>query len=204
MLKPTSAFVYVFQDASTSEEGACVALTVGVGEGDCVFCANELHDASTITTMRTMDCFLTLRLLVNCFWRKPPNGWRPVPAYFVGVPAGVDSAWEQEKPEASLSRRFRPGKNASRRCRTPRSGSPQRPVHFRDALLAGVFTCQNLTPKRVFIFCYGIGGKTWKESITDEYNFSNSENQSALGVQGSKKRIYRRSLSTMKTSRQGS
>ena len=60
MLKPTSAFVYVFQDASTSEEGACVALPVGVGEGDCVLPANELQDASTITKIRTMDCFLTL------------------------------------------------------------------------------------------------------------------------------------------------
>jgi hypothetical protein len=63
MLKPTSAFVYVFQDASTSEEGACVALPVGVGEGNCVFGANELHDVSTITKIRNMDRFLTLILL---------------------------------------------------------------------------------------------------------------------------------------------
>ena len=53
-------------------------------------------------------------------------------------------------------------------------------------------------------FCYGIGGKMWKESVTDEYNFSNFENHSAFGVQGWKKRWYRRSLSTMKTSRQES
>jgi len=32
--------------------------------------------------------------------------------------AGVDSAWEQEKPEASLSWTDSPGKNA-RKCRTP-------------------------------------------------------------------------------------
>lgn len=58
MLKPTSAFVYVFQEASTSEEGACVALPVELEEGDCGFSANELHDASTITKIRSMDRFL--------------------------------------------------------------------------------------------------------------------------------------------------
>src|SRR5687767_6957498 len=96
MLKPTSAFVYVFQDASTSEEGACVALTIGVGEGDCVFCANELHDASTITKIRNMDRFLTLILLKKCLWTKPPNGWR----YWCW--AGLDFVWEQEKLEVTL------------------------------------------------------------------------------------------------------
>ena len=51
---------------------------------------------------------------------------------------------------------------------------------------------------------YGIGGETWKEAMTDEYKFSNSENQSAVGAQGPKERIYRRLLSTMKTSREES
>ncbi len=60
MLKPTSAFVYVFQDASTSEEGACVALTVGVEEGDFGFSANELHDANTIAKMINMYRIFTL------------------------------------------------------------------------------------------------------------------------------------------------
>ena len=58
MLKPASAFVYVFQEASTWEEGACVALTVGVEEGDGGFSANELHDANTITKIRNMDRYL--------------------------------------------------------------------------------------------------------------------------------------------------
>ena len=68
MLKPASAFVYVFQDASASasEEGACVALTAGVEEGDCVFCANELHDVNTITKIRNRDRFLNLILLKKC------------------------------------------------------------------------------------------------------------------------------------------
>ena len=91
MLKPSSAFVYVFQDASTSEEDACVALPVGAGEGACVFCANELHDASTITKIRNRDGFLTLILLKKCLWTKPPNGVRypspsttTAPTFFVG------------------------------------------------------------------------------------------------------------------------
>ena len=86
--------------------------------------------------------------------------------------------------------------------RTPRSRSPQRQVHVEDThvLAAGragrvsseaglcwlVFACRILTLEKVFIFCYGIGGKTWKEAMTDEYNFSNSENQSAVGSQGKK------------------
>jgi hypothetical protein len=73
MLNPASAFVYVFQGASTSVEVAWVALTVGTGEGDCVFGANELHDASTITKIRNMDCFLTLILLKKCLQTKQPN-----------------------------------------------------------------------------------------------------------------------------------
>ena len=60
MLKPTSAFVYVFQEASTSESGACVVLTVGVEDGDCEFSAKELHDANIMTKMRNMDRFFTL------------------------------------------------------------------------------------------------------------------------------------------------
>ena len=48
------------------------------------------------------------------------------------------------------------------------------------------FACQILTLEKVFIFCYGIGGKTWKEAMTAEYKFSNSENQSARGSQGKK------------------
>ena len=55
------------------EAGACVALTVGVGEVDCGFCANELHDASTITKRRNRDCFLILILLKKCLWSKPPS-----------------------------------------------------------------------------------------------------------------------------------
>jgi len=74
----------------------------------------------------------------------------------------------------------------------------------RNQLQAAQTACQILTLAKVLLFCQGMGGKTWKESITAEYNFSNSGNQSAFGVQGSKKRIYRRSLPTMKTSRQGS
>ena len=52
--------------------------------------------------------------------------------------------------------------------------------------------------------CLAIRAITWKETMTDEYSFSNSGNHSAVGAQGSKKRIYRWLLSTMKTSRQGS
>ena len=63
MLKPASAFVYVCHEASTSEAGACVELPVGAAEGDCVFCANELHDARTITKSRDADRFLNLILL---------------------------------------------------------------------------------------------------------------------------------------------
>ena len=48
------------------------------------------------------------------------------------------------------------------------------------------FACQILTLEKVFIFCYGIGGKTWKEAMTAEYSFSNSEDQSARGSQGKK------------------
>jgi hypothetical protein len=60
MLKPTSAFVYVFHEASTSEAGACVALRVGVEDGGCGLSANEVHDTSTMTKMRNMDRFFTL------------------------------------------------------------------------------------------------------------------------------------------------
>jgi hypothetical protein len=59
MLKPASVFVYVFQEVSNSEEGACVALTAGAAEGDCGFCAKELHDASKSTKIRNMDRFIT-------------------------------------------------------------------------------------------------------------------------------------------------
>jgi hypothetical protein len=50
-----------------------VALTVGVEAGDGVFCANELHDASTMTKIRNMDRFVTLILLERCVGTKPPN-----------------------------------------------------------------------------------------------------------------------------------
>src|SRR5689334_13932145 len=73
MLKPTSAFVYVFQGASASEADACVVLTLGVGEADWIFCAYELHDASTITKRRHRDRFLTSILLKKYLWTKPPN-----------------------------------------------------------------------------------------------------------------------------------
>src|SRR6188474_3593999 len=73
MLKPPSTFVYMFQEASTSVAGACVALMVGVAAGDGGFCANELHDASTRAKMRNRDRFLTLRLLKKYLWTKPPN-----------------------------------------------------------------------------------------------------------------------------------
>ena len=62
MLKPTPAFVYVFQDASTSEAGAGVAPPVGLGEGACVVCLSELHDASIITKIRNRDRFRNLIL----------------------------------------------------------------------------------------------------------------------------------------------
>ena len=97
MLKPTSAFVYVLHDASTSEEDACVALTVGVGEGDCVFCANELHDTSTITKIRNMDRFLTLILLKKCLWTKPPNALGKLPV------GGLRSFWGSGSPSGFLS-----------------------------------------------------------------------------------------------------
>src|SRR5215216_163486 len=73
MLKPVSAFVYVFQDASTSVADACVALTAGVEEGDCGFSANELHAANTMTKIRNIDRFFILILLKKCLWTKPPN-----------------------------------------------------------------------------------------------------------------------------------
>lgn len=60
MLKPTSALVYVFQDASDSGEGAWVALMVGAAVGDFGLSANELHDAKTMTSkMKTMVRFIT-------------------------------------------------------------------------------------------------------------------------------------------------
>jgi len=59
MLKPTSAFVYVFQEASTWEAGACVALRVGVEDEEGGFSVNELHDANTMTKMRNMYRFFT-------------------------------------------------------------------------------------------------------------------------------------------------
>src|SRR6185295_19128418 len=62
--------------------------------------------------------------------------------------------------------------------------------HFAWCGAAGLcwlaFACQILTLEKVFFFCYGIGGKTWKEAMTDAYKFSNSENQSAVGAQGKK------------------
>jgi len=71
----------------------------------------------------------------------------------------------------------------SQRC-LPGSGALSRRSSGTLCWLA--FACQILTLEKVFIFCYGIGGKTWKEAMTDEYNFSNSEDQSARGSQGKK------------------
>ena len=73
MLKPTSVFVYVFQDASISEEGACVELTAVLGEGGRVSPANELQDTNTITKIRNRDSFLTLRLLEKVFGVSRPT-----------------------------------------------------------------------------------------------------------------------------------
>ena len=77
-----------------------------------------------------------------------PNGLRPAPCDLHGVPAGagVDSAWEQEKLEASLSPALRTergartvqGKlleNAARRGAAVPSVQCIIPVYFRDALL---------------------------------------------------------------------
>jgi len=64
----------------------------------------------------------------------------------------VDSAWEQEKLEASLPKvADRPGKNACK-WRTPRSGSPQRPVHallgnHEPARTLAIKKAQSLTDK---------------------------------------------------------
>jgi len=63
MLKPTSVFLYVFQDASASEESACVALTVGLEDGDCGFPVSELQDTTTIERMRNMISFFILDIL---------------------------------------------------------------------------------------------------------------------------------------------
>jgi len=49
--------------------------------------------------------------------------------------AGVDSAWEQEKLEATLREML-----DCEACRTPRSGSPQRPGH---ALLGNLCAYQD-------------------------------------------------------------
>ena len=73
MLKPTSAFVYIFQDASISEEGACVEPTAVLEEGDCVLPANVLQDSNSITKIRNRDSFLTLRLLEKCFGVSRPT-----------------------------------------------------------------------------------------------------------------------------------
>ena len=67
MLKPTSAFEYVIQEASTSAEGACWALTVELGEGDCGLFANELHDTTIIKTMRETISFFILEILKTSF-----------------------------------------------------------------------------------------------------------------------------------------
>lgn len=72
MLKPVSAFVYVFQDASIFEAGPCVALSSGVGE-DCVFCENELHDAKTSTRIRITDRFFIINTPKRRVWAKPSH-----------------------------------------------------------------------------------------------------------------------------------
>ena len=89
MLKPTSAFVYVFQ-------GACVELTAVLGEGDCVVSASELQDTSTITKIRNNGSFLTLRLLekyfgltrpavgVICWWAEQDNAALTEPTLRLG------------------------------------------------------------------------------------------------------------------------
>jgi len=64
MLKPTCGFVYVFQVVSVADEGACVELSVVLGEGvadgdgGCIFTASELQDAKMIAQMMKMNCFL--------------------------------------------------------------------------------------------------------------------------------------------------
>ena len=138
MLKPTSAFVYVFQDASTSEEDACVALTVGLEEGDCGFSANELHDASTITKIRNMDRFLTLILLKKCLWTKPPNGLRyPL----VGGTRGRHLAGTNLKPRKLLE-------NAP----TPTTTAPTHFVGDRvHAVLAGLYAVRSFSIALFFL-----------------------------------------------------
>ena len=67
--------------------------------------------------------------------------------------AGVDSVWEQKKPEATL-REMLEKPNA-----VPSGGSPQRPVHIilvlvQDALLGAIVVCTVITENRKSLFVH--------------------------------------------------
>ena len=102
MLKPTCAFIYVFQVVSVTDEGACVELSavlgdgVADGDGDCVLPASELQDANRIAKMRKMYCFL-IKTPLEVFLASAAQRFAFAKH---GAGASVDSAWEQKKLEA--------------------------------------------------------------------------------------------------------